>query len=408
MNRKILLALGLIVVIAGCSKFVEGALLVTRDPSFQTLDEDIFPIGFMGVYQGNPGGEAFLKIANHGLNVVHEFRSIQEISEAERYLEAADAVGLSVIQNMPACRAYSASDPVCEQYEVDVWQEEEWAVFISTLAEHENLMAWFLPDEIDDYAAAANLYKWVHKYDPQNRPVFANPGTYRQGIINRFPKFSDFLWISAYPNFREEPRALVTYAMRRDAAAVAAHNSDIRWGGILQFFDGASFEGSEGYPSAHQIRCDSYQAIIGGATGLWYFSYGLGEDLEATLRGIERVSDEIIGSGALDEVILSPDVPQTIVPTIISGPRRSPIVRGEETYASIQTLQKEHEGAYLFAVNIATDTVVVEFTELPPEATVVEVLFEDRTIAVSDGAFRDSFAESDVHIYRIIDSENDQ
>ncbi len=404
MNRKILLMLGLVVIIAGCSKFVEGALLVTRDPAFQTLDESNFPIGFMGVYQGNPGGEAFLKVADHGLNVVHEFRSIQEISEAERYLEAADAAGLSVIQNMPTCRAYRASDTICEQYDVDVWQEAEWAAFISTLARQENLLAWFLPDEIDDYAAAADLYQWIHRYDPQNRPVFANPGTYRQRIINKFPRFSDFLWISAYPDFREEPRALVTYAMRRDAAAVDAYQANIRWGAILQFFDSADFGRSGGYPTAHQIRCDSYQAIIGGATGLWYFNYALGQDLTELLMGIEKVADEIIGTGSLEEVILSPGVPQTITRTVLSGPTQSPVVQGE-VYDSIQTLQKEHQGTYLFAVNIATDTVVAEFGNLPARTEGVEVLFESRAIPISDGTFRDTFNEADVHIYQVVLAE---
>jgi hypothetical protein len=288
---------------------------------------------------------------------------------------------------------------------VEVWGEKDWAQFISTLARHDNLIAWYLPDEIDNYPKAADLYTWAHKYDPKGRPVFGNPGTYRQVIINLFPYFTDFLWTVAYPDYNDEPRALVTYAMRRDAEA--CQGTDTRWGAILQFFDSNDLGGNGGYPTAHEIRCDSYQAIIGGATGLWYFPYARGQELTDLLAGINQVADEVVGAGELDEVILSPDVTQSITQTIISGPTESPRVRGE-VYDSIQALQKEYNGVYLFAVNIASDTVVVEFSDLPSEATTVEVLFEDRMIDVFDGAFRDSFAESDVHIYRVVDSENGQ
>ena len=72
------------------------------------------------------------------------------------------------------------------------------------------------------------------------------------------------------------------------------------------------------------------------------------------------------------------------------------------TKESIQMLQKEHNGTYLFAVNIAAAGVVVEFSNLPAGAVAVEVLFEDRRIPVSGDSFQDSFAQDDVHIYRVI------
>lgn len=370
----------------------------TASPEAEYMDQSpnnaLFPIGFMGVQNE----QAFPQIATGGFNIVHEFRSVQGISAAADYLTLADAVGLQVIQNLPDCRAYAASQPYCEG--VEIWSEGEWAEFISTLAAHDNLVAWFLPDEITDYDAAANLYEWAHTYDPRDRPVFGNPGTYQQSIINLFPAFTDFLWVACYPEYDDLPRAIVTYAMQRDASACAG--TDTRWGAILQFFDSADFGGSGGHPTAHQIRCDSYQAIIGGATGLWYFNYLLGQDLAELLAGIEIVADEIIGTGGLDEVILAPDVPQTITKRVISGPTQSPVVQGE-IYDSIQTLQKEYGSTYLFAVNIATDTVTVEFGNLPAGTEEIEVLFEGRTIPITNSSFSDAFAQNDVHIYRVVD-----
>lgn len=364
-------------------------------PTPPATDLSFFPVGFMG-----PGDTAALPdIAQGGFNVVYEFRSIQEIDEAEAYLEQAEAAGLKVIQNMPACRAYDSDEPVCEEWQADVWSETEWAEFITTLARHDNLVAWFLPDEMTDYQAAANLYRWVQQYDPHRRPVYGNPGTFEFDKIVRFPAFSDFLWAACYPEYYREPRAIVTYGMRLDAQA--SRDTNNRWGAILQFFDSADFDEDSSYPTARELRADSYQAIIGGATGLWYFNYEMGRDLEGLLAALEVITAEIVGAGGLEAVILAPAVPQTVTKQIIAGPQHSPPAQGE-VYDSIQLLQKEKEDTYLFAVNIATEPVVVKFDNLPSEVVAAELLFEDRTVPVVAGSFMDTFIQDDVHIYRLL------
>jgi uncharacterized repeat protein (TIGR01451 family) len=367
-----------------------------------------FPLGLMGPsvdYVPPSLGSVRRKlndVAGGGFNIVYEFRGVQEIDEAEEYLNKAAVQGLQVVQNMPTCRAYESDDPMCQQFPVDIWSEAEWATFISTLATHNNLAAWYLPDEIDDYEAAANLYQWVRTYDPLDRPVYANPGSFHQSDIDQFPAFTDFLWAVSYPDLRGEPRALTTHMVNMDANA--CRGTDTRWGAILQFFDSIHFPeyGTEGYPTPHELRSDNYQAIIGGAKGLWYFNYemGRGDGLDELWDEMITVADEIIGSGGLDEVILAPDVPQGIEKRIVSGPTQSPLTQGQ-VYDSIQYLQKWHEGdgTYLFAVNIATDTVEVDFSNLWAVTDTVEVLFEDRTIPITDDSFSDTFAQDDVHIY---------
>jgi len=347
-----------------------------------------FPLGFMLARQENLG-----QVAAGGFNVTHPFAgSWADTAFCEEYLDQAAAVELQVIMDLLPCKALAGG----------YWDEHVCAEYISTLSTHDNLVSWFLPDEIKDYKVAADLYEWVKKYDPRQRPVYSNPGTFDFETIRRFPAFSDFIWGAWYPEYYETPRAIVTYGTKLDAAA--CRGTDVRWGAILQFFDSARYGRYGGYPTPHELRCDSYQAIIAGATGLWYFTYEGGKDLDGLLAELETIADEIIGTGGLDEVILSPDVSQTITKTIVSGPTQSPRSppRWGEVYDSIQTLQKEHQGTYLFAVNIATDTVVVEFGNLPAGTVEIKVLFEGRRILVSDGSFHDTFAQDDVHIYRVI------
>lgn len=359
-----------------------------------TTGTAFFPLGFMG-----PADEAlFTQIAAAGFNVVYEFKSIQDIGEAEDYLNRAEKVGLKVIQNMPSCRAFESDNPICKKWNAPVWSKGEWGNFISKLATHYNLVAWYLPDEIADYTAASNLYRWVKEYDPRQRPVYANPGTFELERITRLANYADFLWVACYPEYYQEPRAIVTFGMKLDATVGQYTNAE--GGAILQFFDSARFGRKRGYPTARELRADSYQAIIGGASGLWYFNYEMGRDLPGLWEALVKVADEILGSGGLNKVILSPGVPQTISKNIVSGPSHSPMAQGQ-VYDSIQTLQKQHNGTYLFAVNIATGSVVVEFGTLE-KATTVEVLFESRTIPVANGSFQDSFTQDDVHIYRVI------
>ena len=407
MIKKRLLPVCMVMTLVACMVMI---LLVCLEQGSSAQNHIVpFPLGLIGPSADNDPPELgtvpekLADVVVRGFNIVSELRGVQEIAEAEDYLNQAEAAGLLVVQNMPLCRAYESDHPICQEYPVDVWSEAEWATFITTTAAYDNLVAWFLPDEIDDYQAAANLYQWVHTYDPLDRPVYANPGSFSQSDIDQFPAFTDFLWAVSYPELEEEPRALTTHMMKMDAHA--CQGTDTRWGAILQFFESSAHfpeYGTVGHPTARELRSDSYQAIIGGATGLWYFSYeyGRGDGLDEQWNEMITITDEIIGSGGLDEVILAPDVPQGVERRSVSGPAQSPPTQGR-FYNSIQFLQKwrQGDGTYLFAVNIATDTVEVEFSNLWAETDTVEVLFEGRTIPIVDDAFSDTFAQDDVHIY---------
>jgi hypothetical protein len=368
-----------------------------------------FPLGVMGPSINDvPPDLGTLRqkltdVASMGHNIVLEFKGVQAIWEAEAYLREAEQVGLYVVQNMPICRAYESDEPICQQYPVDLWNDAQWSTFIQSLSAYDNLVAWFLPDEIDDLEVAAHLAQLVRENDPRDRPIYANPGSTIAATINQFPAFTDFLWAVGYPELEQEPRALVKYMMDLDRNA--CQGTDSKYGAILQFFDSSAFPdyGIVGHPSAHQLRADTYQAIINGAQGVWYFSYELGRGfgLDEQWAEMATIADEINGSGGLAEVILAPDVEQGVVTRILSGPTESPLVQGEVTYDSIQYLQKwqEGDGTYLFATNVATDTLEVEFTNLWAETDTVQVLFEDRTIPILNDTFTDTFGLDDVHIY---------
>ena len=170
--------------------------------------------------------------------------------------------------------------------------------------------------------------------------------------------------------------------------------------GVPQFFDSSDFGRTGGHPTPHEARFDAYTALIAGAKGIVWFSYQNGVKLTELWEGLQEVAKELYELGP---VILSSDSPQTVSVSVISGPTQSPEHYGY-VYDSIQILQKEEGGAYIFASNLATGTVIAEFTDLSSDVIAVDVMYEGRSIPVSNGSFRDSFAEADVHIYRALTS----
>jgi len=128
---------------------------------------------------------------------------------------------------------------------------------------------------------------------------------------------------------------------------------------------------------------------------------------------IKEIATQFLGEEKLGQVVLAPDVPQTI--SIVSGSIKAPAVDyfhsdGEGTYVTydaIQYLQKEYQGnTYLFAVNIATSAVTARFCNLPGTSTSAQVLFENnRSVSVTNtGCSRsltDDFAVNAVHVYRL-------
>ncbi len=75
-------------------------------------------------------------------------------------------------------------------------------------------------------------------------------------------------------------------------------------------------------------------------------------------EGLQEIAYEL---NELSPVLLSPDVTQSVTVSVISGPTYSPETYGY-VYDSIQILQKEERGTYLFASNLATDVVVAQST----------------------------------------------
>jgi len=366
-----------VAVMSSCEADVSPGVTVDNEEA----NLDFFPLG---LYDVKLNADDFAEVKARGFNMVHIYDPTQSLADAEAYLEAAAAAGLRVRQNMPSQYLYRG--------------DEFWIEWVTTLSAYDALAWWYIPEEpiIHDYdhATIARLYEIIHQYDPQHRPAALYFGT-THGLED-WCDVVDIIMIGCYPEYHEEPRACV----KRDIDGARADCPSRVVIGVPQFFDGSDWGGTAGHPTPHEARYDAYTALIAGAKGLDWYSYWRGVGLTELWEGLQETAHEL---NELGPVVLSPDAPQTVTVSVISGPTQSPETVGY-VYDSIQILQKGERGTYLFASNVATDTVVAEFSGLSSDVIAVDVLYEGRMIPVSAGSFRDTFAEADVHIYRVVAS----
>lgn len=312
-----------------------------------------------------------------GFQMVHIYDSGQSLNDAILYLEAAQAAGLHVMQNMSSAHLHDGDD--------------FWIEWVSTLAAYDNLAWWYLPEEarLPDHDAMRRLYEIVHKYDPKGRPAVAYFGTTE---LAPWCDVSDIMLLPAYPEYHRAPRAVARAWL--DIAQEACPGKTVV--SVQTLFD-TNFDGTGDRPTAVEARSDAYTAMIAGSQGLAWYSYSRGKDLRDLWRAVRGIAREM---ETLTPVITSPPVPQTIQVRVLSGPTRSPDFEGH-TYDSIQFQQRVHAGmTYVVAVNLAEEPVTVEFQDLPEGASEVGVDFEERTLPITNGVFIDEFSPAEVHVYR--------
>ncbi|MFC1717654.1 hypothetical protein ACFL6S_28590 [Candidatus Poribacteria bacterium] len=69
--------------------------------------------------------------------------------------------------------------------------------------------------------------------------------------------------------------------------------------------------------------------------------------------------------------------------------------------SGVEILVKEHDGViYLLTANTTVGPAKVTFSDLPLPIASFDVLFEDRSLNVSENSFQDSFDPCEVHVYK--------
>lgn len=347
-------------------------------------DRPFFP---MGVYVGTASPAILPDLKRAGFNCVLSYSlSYQDAAAMRNYLAQADKSGLKVaISWKDYLTPYRHADP-------RTWLTREKILLgMEAIRSHPALLTWYMADEpelqgvsLDD---AIKTYLWFHHLDGDH-PVSAC--FCRSPALDVYARTTDVIMPDVYP-VPNSPLSDVAAAVKRSREASSPQQPI--WA-VLQAFDSSYFsekkEPGLRPPTYDELRCMTWQAIVQGATGLFYFCYDMGAykiyEHPETWTALKKVVAEV----------------REFVPVLVAD--STPLRVGVSGGNSVKVLSKKYQGTtYVIAVNegpVLHRQVRFKLTGAP-EAASVDVWGESRAIPATRAEFTDQFEPYAVHIYRI-------
>lgn len=263
---------------------------------------------------------------------------------------------------------------------------------IAAKKNHPALLGWYIVDEPEGIGKGAvdktrELYQIVKEADPSHpcSLVVMSPGA-----VAKYKSCTDIMWIDPYPI----PHAPVTFVTDCVEGAVKNVEKDKPVWAIPQAFDWAVWHNGKvngvHRPTNEEERCMTYLALVHGAKGIIYWAHTASRyyirDYPDHWAYMKKLAGELHD---LSPVLLTPDVAR--------------VVGLEPKDAPIDTMVKRLNGqTYVFAVNHENKAVKAKLSLPESKASApADVLFEQRTVPVSDGSWQDDFKPLEVHVYRV-------
>jgi peptidoglycan/LPS O-acetylase OafA/YrhL len=273
------------------------------------------------------------------------------------YLDDLHSRGIRYLQTV---NFYRPSDGLYKHLEYPAAKQGEDALnrwVADTLGKHPGLAGFYTMDErpADQVPLVYRQYKHL---------ATAAPGTVTYGVLGDGWEAQAPLWRDALDVMGLDPYPIVKPAGQNHLAMVgdwtrlgqdAVKGSRPVWM-VLQYFPVTA---AAGWPSEAELRAMSWMAIIEGARGLLYWSFGEKglawvkdrKEKEARWAELVRVTKEI---KAMEPVLLAPD---------------APLIARESSGGTVRTLGKAMSDArYLFAYNTRNTPTRVTWTLAAPAA----------------------------------------
>ncbi|MGF1936153.1 MAG: hypothetical protein RM347_017490 [Nostoc sp. ChiQUE02] len=304
--------------------------------------------------------------------------------------------------------------------------EAEAADKIATLAKSDRVAWWEFPEERrywedGEMAIVTNYANWTRKYDPKKRPNYMYiPSHYDATSVQQYVPYLDIIPASVYTNYIRMPHAWVRWRMESTVKGIelaqAKIGPDYLNGektpvAILELFH----ESGDAIATTEGAYHDFWQSIVSGARGILIFSYWHERDhpyLKSVLQTYHKAAGEIVGPEQLGSAILYGTRLDDVSFEILAGPERTEefYTYGMEeplSFPSINLLTTIwNESTYVIAVNSANEPVSVSLTGLPNTSTEATVLFENKTVPLTDGVLNTKFQPLGVHIFKIADNSS--
>lgn len=368
----------------------KAGVTTIRDDGMVLVDgKPLFPIGLYAVgkreHNGNDINRCFAELREAGFNTVHTYQ-VARNAELQEFYAAADHHRLRIIvaPGAPNTRdAQAAARTVID----DCHQPA--------------ILAWYLADDTTVHIGPGDLqrvHRVIHDVDPFHITVHADGAFGGPGISRYAPylKSTDGFMPEIYPIWSEKKCEVAD--VTRDMKLIVEDQRRVGrrapiWA-ILGDFQGW---GWERFPTEDETRVMTYLAIIHGANGVTYYTYGgFGKNHGVTYdpkvwAALKRFSHQLAD---LHDVLVQRNPAQKQKIEILRGPQAD-----GAGYPAINSLLKEFQGQrYLLTANSSRSPVRAKISA-DAGAGPVQVMFEKRQLTAKSNDWEDDFAPYAVHVY---------
>jgi hypothetical protein len=172
----------------------------------------------------------------------------------------------------------------------------------------------------------------------------------------------------------------------------------------LQICSGSSWDHTTGtyvLPTFQQERYMAYDAIVNGARSLAFFG--------GQLSGCWSSTDARYGwnwtfwQSVLRPLVQELSAKSPIEPALLNAETSRPLATTDGTTEAVLRQGTSVDDVWLIAARSGAESAQVTLTGLPGWARRGSVYTEHRAITASDGSFRDSFGQWDVHVYHFVE-----
>jgi len=262
----------------------------------------------LGVYLGPTSDEDLARISGGGFNTILAY-GYGSGKDPEAYMERAARHHLKVV--------YSVKDMYPNLRGASPDSLEKAAGYIKMMRDKPNLLGWYTNDEL---AASwlpqlQKMYDQVKELDP-NHPAYQV--LYQIGILEKYFDVTDVLGTDPYPVGSAD---LTKTSTNTRITISATHGAKGVWM-VPQFMDWAVYHADRKQhpPTLDEMRNQSYQALINGATGLIFYSY---YDMmyEKYPRGESTKNMELFKKRWADASSMAEEI-NKIIPIVLKGNNR--------------------------------------------------------------------------------------
>lgn len=217
---------------------------------------------------------------------------------------------------------------------------------VSTFKNENNLLAWYINDEmgLGKYSSLESLYSGVRTED-YNHPVYQVE--YEVDNFKYLKEFSDIIGTDPYPVDKKNVNSLgLVSDLTRKTVEIAGKEKGI-WQ-VIQLVD-LTFAGRKEAraPTFQEMRNMTYQALIGGATGLSFYNYHwLWYDLDSNGK---KIFSSTAFNNRWPEIVLLIQEINDITPVILDNNKSSFLIRQGGESVTFQAFIKDEKYYLLFS-----------------------------------------------------------